>query len=155
SNPSRQLVQLAIHYLVNLAERLFWVDDLSQPEWRDPQKILVSPRALAFLDLPPETKLIPTAAEFANGKIIPLFVTLTKKNGEKPPLYPEPEDCKDANELHKKRLAYWAWFNETFNATQAMRVVEDAASTNGRIQWIDYRLPLTAEADSLHLHICP
>jgi hypothetical protein len=155
SNPSRQLVQLAIHYLLNLAERLFWVDDLSQPEWRDPQEILRSPRALAFLDLPPGTKFIPTAAEFANGKIVPLFVSLTKKCGERPPPYPEPEDYRDTNELHNKRKAYWAWFNETFNGSQAMRVVEDAASTNGRIHWIDYRLPLTAEADSLHLHLCP
>ncbi len=35
-----------------------------------------------------------------------------------------------------------------------MEVVEAAASTNGRIRWIDYRLPLTDEGDTLHLHIC-
>ncbi len=31
--------------------------------------------------------------------------------------------------------------------------VEQAAATNGRIRWIDFRLPLTTEGDTLHLHI--
>ncbi len=36
-----------------------------------------------------------------------------------------------------------------------MLAVEAAATQHGRIHWIDYRLPLTKEGDTLHLHICP
>ena len=53
-----------------------------------------------------------------------------------------------------ERKKYWAWFGENFNATQAMIAVEKVAE-GGRIRWIDYRVPLTFEGDSLHLHFCP
>ena len=36
-----------------------------------------------------------------------------------------------------------------------MVVVEEAASKHGRIRWIAYRVPVTAEGDTLHLHIVP
>jgi hypothetical protein len=36
-----------------------------------------------------------------------------------------------------------------------MIAVEEAASNNGRIRWIDYRVPVTREGDTLHLHVCP
>jgi hypothetical protein len=36
-----------------------------------------------------------------------------------------------------------------------MLAVEAAATQHGRIHWIDYRLPLTQDGDTLHLHICP
>lgn len=36
-----------------------------------------------------------------------------------------------------------------------MVVVENAASKNGRIKWIDYRLPISHEGDTIHLHVCP
>lgn len=36
-----------------------------------------------------------------------------------------------------------------------MVVVEEAAAENGRIRWIDYRVPLTEDGDTLHLHLCP
>ena len=37
----------------------------------------------------------------------------------------------------------------------AGRATNAAASANGRISWIDYRVPLTEEGDTLHLHACP
>ena len=36
-----------------------------------------------------------------------------------------------------------------------MEVLEAAGTTNGRIRWIAYRLPLTDEGDTLHLSISP
>jgi hypothetical protein len=35
-----------------------------------------------------------------------------------------------------------------------MLAVEKASAELGRIQWIDYRVPVTAEGDTLHLHVC-
>ena len=34
-------------------------------------------------------------------------------------------------------------------------VVETAAKRHGRINWIDFRLPLDAEGNTLHLHVVP
>jgi len=118
-----------------------------------------SPRAIAYLDLPPRTKLIPTAAEFANGTIELLYEDLvgrvTNDQGAGP-WRRYPDDSKLAPEvLQKQRRDYWASFDDRFNATQAMLVIEAAAKRNGRIHWIDFRMPLDEEGNTLHLHVVP
>lgn len=163
TTPQRQLEQLTLHYLVNRQERLFFVEDLREEEWRDPQTISQVPRELAFLSLPsqqeanelrlPETKLIPAAAEFENGKIETLFDKLKSRDRRTmPPEYPEKGTVE---ELREARMKYWGWFDENFSATQAMLVVEEAATKNGKLRWIDYRVPLTHDGETLHLHVSP
>jgi len=160
--PQRQLIQLVLHYLVNLPGRLFLVSRALQKEWREEENIKQIPRQLVFLNLPsykeahelgiPETKIIPTAAEFTNGKIELLYNNLRAKNGENPPPYPEKGSIE---ELRASRRTYWQWFDKNYSAIQAMITVEEAASRNGRIRWIDYRLPISPDGDTLHLHVCP
>lgn len=161
--PQRQLIDLTAFYARQHSDRIFLVGDPSSANWRAPATIAAIPRALVFLDLPgtesgpanqkaSKTMLIPTAAEFANGKIVPLYPELARKNGEKPPKYPERADGED---LAAARADYWSWFKKEFSADQAMRVVEFAASENGRIHWIDYRTPVSAEGETLHLHVSP
>lgn len=155
NTPQRQLVQLAVHYLANLPERLFLVAHPDAIFWRKPEVISKSPRALAFLDLPAGTKIIPTAAEFSNGKVVTLFDQLKAKapNAPAQPLYPEKSSGK---QLADERRAYWKWFDTHISARDAMKVIEDTASENGgRIRWIDYRLPITQDGDTLHLHFQP
>jgi hypothetical protein len=129
-----------------------------------------------FIDLPgqeqaldeglPETRLIPTAAEFGNGEVVPLFMDLTAESGERPPKYPDidadkyrqaqPEERQGmVRALPAQRKEYWAWFERNFNASRAMHVVEKASALRGGLRWIDFRVPLTAEGDTLHLHIAP
>jgi len=161
--PQRQLVLLALHYYVNLRSRVFFVDNPADEDWRSPQNISSVPRELVFLDLPgqeeavssnlAETKIIPTAAEFGDGKVVPLFNELVNKSGEAPPLYPE--KALTLQSLRSKRRAYWRWFDENFSATQSMSVVEKASTEHGRIRWIDYRVPVTKDGDTLHLHVVP
>jgi hypothetical protein len=164
STPQRQLEQLTLHYLFKHPDRLWFVAHPGeQTDWREPDAISKVPRSLVFLDLPgqeeakrrktSETKIIPTAAEFANGKIVPLYQSLLGERDERPPRYPE--KAADVAELRSKRKEYWSWFDKNYSSVKAMIVVEEAASANGKIQWIDYRLPLTAEGDTLHLHVCP
>jgi hypothetical protein len=161
--PQRQLVQLTLHYLINLTERLFLVNRPIQTEWREVENINRVPRQLVFLNLPsqqeaitlgiPETKIIPTAAEFTNGKIELLFEKFTDAQGNPPPFYPEKGS---PDEIHQKRREYWAWFDQNFSATKAMTIVEEAASKNeSRISWIDYRIPISTDGETLHLHISP
>jgi hypothetical protein len=161
--PQRQLEQLVLHYLINRPGRIFLPTNASEAPWRDHAIIAQVPRGVVFLDLPgrveadarkqPRTKLIPMAVEFANGVIDPVFMRLKGPNGEEPPRFPEGAVPTDGsmNEYHE----YWKWFEQNFSPTQAMVLVEEAASKNGRIRWIDYRVPLTNEGHTLHLHISP
>jgi hypothetical protein len=158
--PQRQLEHLVLHYLFNHRERLFLVDEPSSIEWREPETILRVPRAMVFLDLPGQqhdggshTKVIPTAAEFADGQVELIFERLCRKDGQRPPSYPEQRTSEKS--LRELRQEYWQWFDENYSPTQAMIAVEEAASRHGRILWIDYRLPLNAEGETLHLHVCP
>ena len=163
--PNRRLEQLALHYVVNETDRLFLEHETKTDVWHDPEVILESPRAMAFFSLPsqeeaqkhnlPETKLIPTAAEFENGEIVPIYKHL-KFNRWVPPEYPQlGKEANTTEELKRKRKEYWSDFSEHFNPTDAMIAVEEAAKNRGRIRWIAFRLPLTDEGDSLHLHIHP
>lgn len=79
----RQLEQLAFHYLVNQTDRVRFVDDPTTARWRDETFIQATPRALVFLDLPgassgewPGLKLVPTAAEFGDGRIVQIYQSL-------------------------------------------------------------------------------
>jgi len=164
STPERQLVQLTIHYLVSYLDRLFLVDKPAEEAWREPDAIEAVPRALTFLNLPghnyahlfgvPETKIIPTAAEFQNGKIDLIYSRLKGRDDSTPPPYPD-RIGSTPQELRAERREYWRWFDTNFSATQAMIAVEEASRELGRIQWIDYRVPVSTEGDTLHLHVCP
>jgi hypothetical protein len=158
--PERQLRALLDHYQDHLPDRAFYVANPTEEDWRDPKTISAVPRALAFLDLPGEAeaaekrlatvKLIPTAAEFENGRVIPIFAMLRGPNGEEPPRYPErPKDERSVQDLRRE---YWAWFEANFSARMAMEAVEKNAAENGRIRWIDYRVPVTPDGETLHLH---
>ena len=166
TTPQRQLEQLTFHYLAYHPDKIHFPYALDESEWRDPDEIIAPPRSLAFLDLPgqreaeqyglPYTKLIPTAAEFEKGNIELLYNNLRSRDGDsKPPRYPEAHPGISASELKRERKTYWDWFDKEFSATKSMIVVEKAASMYGRIRWIDFRLPITNEGDTLHLHIAP
>ncbi len=162
--PQSQLEALTALYLARYAKRIFFATS-STRDWRDPRSISDVPRSLVFLDLPsfeqatgsaiPLTKLIPTAAEFENGKIVQIYPKLVGPKGEEPPAYPEAEKIPDPEVLRGARKKYWQWFDTNFSSTRAMVAIEDAATANGKIRWIDYRLPLTSDGETLHLHICP
>ncbi len=79
-------------------------------------------------------KLIPTAAEFVNGKFTLMYEQLVAANGEQPPQYKERGSSTES--LTEKRKAYWQWFDKNFSGTRAMRCIEEAASANGRLRWI-------------------
>ena len=165
NTPQRQLILLAEYYNQNQNARAFYVTDPQDADWRKPNAITDVPRQLVFLDLPGQfevkaaglqTKLIPIAAEFENGKIVPFFTTLRAKNGENPPsIYPESQDIADSAQLHADRNAYWKWFVSNFQIQASIHAMEAGAEANGRIHWIDFRLPIADDGETLHLHISP
>lgn len=163
STPERQLSLLVGHYLLNHPNRLFLPGPVALARWRKPEVIASVPRALVFLDLPsrdeaardslPRTKFIPMAAEFADGTVDPLFTKILAQNGERSPEYP---DESEKTRTPAEYQSYWKWFDRHFSARRMMEIIENAATSHGgRISWIDYRVPLTAEGDTLHLHIAP
>jgi len=161
--PQSQLEALTLLYLTSYAKRVFFASFQGASDWRDPKSISAVPRSLVFLDLPGfdealekgcvQTKLIPMAAEFENGKVVEIHSQLLAKNGERPPKYVD--RFEKPERLATERKQYWQWFEQNFNAVTALLAIEKAASENGKIRWIDYRLPLTKDGDTLHLHICP
>jgi hypothetical protein len=92
-----------------------------------------------------------TAAEFANGVIELMYQEFEN------PIRDELKDrfmeypAEPTRELLKK---YWLQFKDKFSATKAMVSVEKASEQHkGGIRWIDYRVLLDDEGDTLHLHV--
>jgi hypothetical protein len=87
SSPERQLEDLTSYYLTHHRDRIVFNDGPLEgelapgKEWFHDDSGLTTkvPRAIGFLDLPAGIKLIPTAAEFANGKIILLYKVLHQR----------------------------------------------------------------------------
>jgi hypothetical protein len=82
------------------------------------------------------------AAEFPNGKLVTFFDKLTAKNGERPPAF----DFRNAG-------AYWKWFSENFDAGQATDLIEKASTEKGKIEWIDFRVPVNDVVNTMHIHV--
>jgi hypothetical protein len=151
STPQRQLVLLAAHYFLNHRNRIYLVDRPAEgTEWRDKNVIAAVPRAVAFLNFPsideatskslPSTKLIPTAAEFANGKIVQIYKELNFAAGQ--PDYPEKGT---PDELRRNRKAYWQWFDQNYSATKAMIAVEEARANLGEYNGLIIVCPLLSK----------
>jgi hypothetical protein len=142
STPHRQLEQLTIFYLLEQPARLL-IGDINSPlSWQKDGYHRTVPRTIVFIDLPAGTKFIPMAAEFAEGKFVTFFDKLHAKSGERPPAFERSKD-------HE----YWRWFSDNFDAGQCVDELEKASTENGRIEWIDFRVPLNDRADTLHLHL--
>lgn len=143
TTPHRQLEQLTIFYLLERPSQLLVGGPGDILSWQKDSRGLSVPRPLVFIDLPKRAKLIPMAAEFVNGKVVTLFDKLLADNGERPPKYER--DHKDE---------YWNWFAKHFNPDRALTVLEAAAGENGgRIEWVDFRVPLDDVPKTMHLHI--
>jgi hypothetical protein len=141
STPQRKLVQLVVYYLLNQPKRLLAGNIDAPLVWQRDSESAEVPRALVFLDLPPETKFVPMAAEFENGKVTTLFAELRGSAKEPPPQF-----------VHEKKQEYWGWFAKNFDAGQCTDVIEKASGENGKIEWIDFRVPLNDKVDTMHLH---
>lgn len=177
----RQLAEITIYYDEFEKDRIFINQSPTDEAWRNEDSISETPRQLVYLELPSdqeaasndnivETKLVPVAAEFEDGAVVPVYETLIEKihdriidkasKGEREDItaimsYPERSDYDDVDALEEHRHRYWDQFREHFRPKQAMEVVEEAAREHGRIDWIAFRLPLGTEGKTLHLHIEP
>jgi hypothetical protein len=141
--PHRQLIQLAVFYLLKRSDRFLFGSTADVANWQNEGMTLAVPRPLTFIDLPRSTKFIPMAVEFTDGKVVTLFDRLVADNGERPPAYD-----------HDNKTAYWKWFADEFSPDRALAVLEAAATDNGhRIEWVDFRVPLNDSVDTMHLHI--
>lgn len=167
NNPQRKLQELVLHYAANQTERLHFVGpaDLGKTTWRESNEITKSPRMLVFLDLPSldeaesspsisPTIIIPTAAEFSNGTIKQIYAEL-QTDLQINLQYPSRTPGEAVSELRNKRKQYWDGFATKFNDSKAMISVEKAAQDQGRLRWIDYRLRLNEDGETLHLHCSP
>ena len=126
-SPQRQLVQLALHYVVNLPTRIRIVSNPLDPTWFDPEFAEALPRALVFLDFPPSV-FLPMAAELGTGKVALIHEAYLNAAWQKNP-------APDNRELSpEKRDAawreYWDRFVSNFDAQIALRTLEQQAEGN-------------------------
>lgn len=156
--PQRQLVQLALHYFINLANRTQVVSAPFSKTWLEEAFITSLPRSLVFVEFPAQTAFVPMAVEIENGSVHPIYPELVNsfvgpRDKTKVPTYPEPAYLKDnPTDLSAKRREYWTFFRDNFSSTLAMEAIEKKVlQAAGRIRWIDYRVPLTDGMPCLHL----
>lgn len=162
--PQRELVRLAFHYSTQLEERTVLVSEGDFPgrKWWEDEFIRSTPRALAFLDFPRSTTFIPFAAEVAGGEVVLIFKKLisaySKPAEELPPPYPGTEAPADGETVGDQRRTYFSWFAERMAGKPNLATIaveESIAAGGGRVEWIDYRVPLKdPENTVLHLHVC-
>lgn len=155
----RKFLQILLSYEANFPDRVF--EGVSPPDgrWHDEEEILKLPRGLVFLDLPgaetnteeetPVTSLIPTAAGFEGSDTETFTVTFFEKIQEQADDIPEHVKERDTGP------EYWKWFVDQFNSIEFIEMIEKASEDCGRLQWIDFRLPVTDSGDTVHLHFSP
>jgi hypothetical protein len=160
--PQRQLVQLALHYMVNIPNRTRLVSDVTQKDWVDGTFISDLPRALVFVEFPPQTAFIPMATEVVGGSVVVIYPELVAsfvgpRDKAKVPTYPEPAYFEGrTDELLTKRQEYWSFFRDNFSSTAALEAIERKVSgAGGLIRWIDYRVPLGDGLPYLHMNVAP
>lgn len=145
--PQRQLEQLAIHYHLFQNERLSAemnpLDDLESKQWPDEKWIQALPRGLVLLDLPPGTMFIPTYGEYGEQNT-PGLVFLKLEGGHL--RYPDAPDEQDKRE-------YWKYFADNFKVQTAVQALE--SSGTGKLEVVDFRVPISEDGRTLHLHIHP
>jgi hypothetical protein len=150
-SPTRQLVELSLHYLVNQPGRICFVGQASPLP--APDAIGASPRMIAFVDAPAGTEFLPQAAELDDGRVVtffgPLIETLKRDGGTLPVQYP---DDVSTDEGRRQRDEHWAWYARHWNSDRAVQVIEDVIGVGGRPRWIDYRAAL-GTGETLHLHL--
>lgn len=151
-NAERQLVELSLHYLVNLPSRVA-IHDSTQSRFPIESEIIASPRMIAFVDAAPGVKIVPQAAELDNGQVQTFFSELASRlhhpGGKPAPTYP---DDVSGNDGQRQRDAYWDWFDSAWNPDVVVQVMEDVIKAGGRPRWIDYRVYFAA-GERLYMHV--
>jgi len=112
------------------------------------------PRSLVFFEVKPEAAIIPTMCEFSTGGFAPLYDLLISKlwaAREAEPKYPSSAEPGGS----AARQAYWRAIGDRYDSRIAMEVLEGVVTDGKRIDWIDFRLRLNQDGQTLHLHICP
>ena len=150
NSPQRQLVQLALHYIVNLPMRIRIVSNPRDRTWSDPKFAQALPRALVFLDFPPSSAFIPMAAELGTGKVALIHEAYLDAASQKNPRPDNRHLTPEARDTAWRE--YWDQFVKTFDAQTALRTIEKQAE-DSRIRWIDYRTPFSEKGKTFHLHV--
>src|SRR5262249_25824163 len=118
--PQRQLEALILTYLDLIhhkhlpEDRLLLLDSANPEKLFDTAAAKATPRAIVLLDLfgqaeaeaakVPYTTLIPTAAEFDNGKILTLYDQMKADDRSKPP---KVDLAAESSTLRNQRRQYW------------------------------------------------
>tara|TARA_R100000306_G_scaffold62465_1_gene70568 strand:+ start:4758 stop:5765 length:1008 start_codon:yes stop_codon:yes gene_type:complete len=161
-SPEMQFEKVIGFYKQNYPKRIFWVgENLSQImdidgklyTWDEISKeiAVAAPRPLIIFELEKGSKIIPMAGETVDSMFKPIYKSYIAQldNSDDFPEYKSEDDPESDR--------YWKALEESFDSAKAMREVENATKSGGRLDWIDYRLLSIEENEILpiHLHLAP
>lgn len=154
SNAYRHLLALALYFAAQSADSRLVIAEPATgriedgtgiqlaDRWLTQEFIQAVPRCLVFLDMPAESKFIPTALELTDGSVKVLIDDLGKEIAGK-----------NAHKYTRDdRTKYFQWFADNFESRMALDVVEQAVHGHP-VAWIDYNVALTPQGPFLHLHL--
>jgi hypothetical protein len=113
------------------------------------------PRSLVFVEVKPDAAIIPTMCEFSGGGFAPLYDTLISRLWpavEGRPQYPHSSATVKAS---AEKRAYWKTIGDRYDSHVAVEVLESAMAKDSKLDWVDFRLQLNPDGETLHLHACP
>ena len=146
--PLRKLEQIVAAYAFSHRSRIMRVaPDAEQAQIWDGLDPRSSPKILCFIELPPQSRIIPTAAEYMDGVVVPIYERLPKA-------FPAPPYPANPVTQGKSANDYWWPFSVVFDPSKTIQVMEEAqAPGHGRISWIDFRVEIGGKF--IHLHAAP
>lgn len=156
----RRLEEITLVYLTNHPDRIVFVDADGSASTFSGKSLTIEnletaaeepPRILAFVDISPKTPIIPMACELEAGSAQRIYETYIEKQWKGEQDKPEyPSDGAD----QEARRAYWRALADRFSSRVGMEVIETAGA-GGKLGWIDFRMPIGAAGDAMHLHLVP
>ena len=153
----RRLEEIALTYLTNHPDRIVFVNTDSTATDFAGRSLTIAdleatasspPRMLVFVDVPAGTPIIPMACELDKGGTTLLFKRYIDRlwtGEEEKPAYPD-----NRGDLPTRR-AYWRALADRFSSRTAMELIEEAGK-DGRLGWIDFRMPIGDDGDAMHVH---
>jgi hypothetical protein len=160
-NGQQRLQDVVVAYNQAFKDRVLFLDSEKDElvsldgstDWTSAEALLekAGPRPLVFLDLKPGAPILPMAGETCKGAVVLLYKELERRwweGGSAMPKYPSDRTASGA-----ARKAYWDALVAAYDSRTALEVVEEGFKAGDRIDWIDYRLKLSASDIPLHLHL--
>lgn len=124
--------------------------------WNNAERLLdkPGPRPIIFVDLAPRAPILPFAGGSQSGKPVVLIdVVVERLRQQKKPI--PAYEKNSAPDAADKSHDYWNALLKGYENWVAIEVINDEFGEGERLEWIDFRMKLSARDKPVHLHCRP